>query len=360
MLLFAVPKAKWGMFTWLLDYEVERIDVSQLPCPHTKIMMNVGSPEAAFKEATIPNDGVGLARMEFIFATWIKVHPLALLTRFATLPESVRQEVEAVTAGYTDKREFFIDRLAQGVGTLAAAFYPKPVILRLSDFKTNEYAHLVGGQAFEPSEANPMIGWRGASRYYHPDYQEGFLLEIEAIKKVRDRFGLKNLLVMVPFCRTPEEGQKVLDVMAAAGLPRWQGWVGGLCDGGNSVECDLAHKFSQTSMVSPSDSNDLTQLVLGVDRDSTQIAALFDERNLAVQRACAELIEVAHRYGRKVGICGQAPSDYPEFAAFLVGQGIDSISLTPDVVMRTTSDVLELERKHAAPFPAPLMKSEAR
>jgi pyruvate,water dikinase len=288
--------------------------------------------------------------MEFIFATWIKVHPLAL-TRFDTLPADVRKEVEAVTAGYADKREFFIDRLAQGVGTLAAAFYPKPVILRLSDFKTNEYAHLIGGQAFEPIEANPMIGWRGASRYYHPDYQEGFLLELEAIKKVRDLFGLKNLLVMVPFCRTPEEGQKVLDVMAAAGLPRGKDGLEVYVMAEIPSNVILADQFAQIFDGFSIGSNDLTQLTLGVDRDSTQIAALFDERNLAVQRSCSELIHVAHRYGRKVGICGQAPSDYPEFAAFLVEQGIDSISLTPDVVMRTTAAVLEIERMHPVQLP---------
>jgi pyruvate,water dikinase len=341
-----------------LPFEIEKVDVSELPRPYTKIMMNVGNPEAAFKEANIPNDGVGLARMEFIFATWIKVHPLAL-TRFDSLPEVVRKEVEAVTAGYSDKREFFIDRLAQGVGTLAAAFYPKPVILRLSDFKTNEYAHLIGGQAFEPLEANPMIGWRGASRYYHPDYQEGFLLEIEAIKKVRDLFGLRNLLVMVPFCRTPEEGQKVLDVMAAAGLPRGKDGLEVYVMAEIPSNIILADQFCQIFDGFSIGSNDLTQLTLGVDRDSTQIAALFDERSAAVERSCAELIRVAHRYGRKVGICGQAPSDYPEFAAFLVEQGIDSISLIPDVVMQTTADVLELERKHPSVSPPHMVEREA-
>jgi pyruvate,water dikinase len=333
-----------------LPFEVNVVDVSQLPRPHTNIMMNVGNPEAAFKEAAIPNDGVGLARMEFIFATWIKVHPLAL-TRFDTLPVTVRREVEAATVGYSDKREFFIDRLAQGVGTLAAAFYPKPVILRLSDFKTNEYAHLIGGQAFEPVEANPMIGWRGASRYYHPDYEEGFLLEIEAIRKVRDEFGLHNLLVMVPFCRTPEEGQKVLDVMAAAGLPRGKDGLQVYVMAEIPSNVILADQFSQIFDGFSIGSNDLTQLTLGVDRDSTQIASLFDERNEAVKRACSELIRVAHQYGRKVGICGQAPSDYPEFARFLVAEGIDSISLIPDAVMRTTADVLEIERNGLPTMP---------
>ena len=202
-----------------LPFEIQKVDVSQMPRPRTKIMMNLASPELAFKQAAIPNDGVGLARMEFIFANWVQVHPLAL-TRYATLPDPIRQRVEEVTAGYTDKTEFFVDKLAQGIGTLAAAFYPKPVILRLSDFKTNEYAHLIGGQLFEPKEENPMIGWRGASRYYHPDYREGFLLEVQAIKRVRERFGLTNLLVMVPFCRTPAEGRQVLAVMAEQGLRR--------------------------------------------------------------------------------------------------------------------------------------------
>jgi pyruvate, water dikinase len=341
-----------------LPFTVSTIDASQLARPHTQIMMNIGNPEAAFREAAIPNDGVGLARMEFIFATWIKIHPLAL-TRFATLPKEIQREVEAVTAGYDDKREFFIDRLAQGVGTLAAAFYPKPVILRLSDFKTNEYAHLIGGEAFEPVEANPMIGWRGASRYYHPDYQEGFLLEIEAIKKVRETFGLRNLLVMVPFCRTPEEGQQVLDVMAEAGLPRGKDGLEVYVMAEIPSNVILADAFSQIFDGFSIGSNDLTQLVLGVDRDSTQVAALFDERNPAVLRACADLIRTAHQYGCKVGICGQAPSDYPEFAAFLVDQGIDSISLTPDVVMRTTAHVLEIEAKNSLSLPPDVVEEES-
>lgn len=202
-----------------LAFTVDKLDVREMARPKTKIMMNVGNPEIAFKEAAIPNDGVGLARMEFIFANWVRVHPLAL-TRYAALPADVQKQVDAITAGYADKVEFFIDKLAQGIGTIAAAFYPKPVILRLSDFKTNEYAHLVGGQTFEPSEANPMLGWRGASRYYHPDYKEGFVLEVRAIKRVREEFGLTNLVVMVPFCRTPAEGQRVLAVMAEEGLPR--------------------------------------------------------------------------------------------------------------------------------------------
>jgi pyruvate,water dikinase len=310
-------------------------------------MMNLASPELAFKQAAIPNDGVGLARMEFIFANWVQVHPLAL-TRYATLPDPIRQRVEEVTAGYTDKTEFFVDKLAQGIGTLAAAFYPKPVILRLSDFKTNEYAHLIGGQLFEPKEENPMIGWRGASRYYHPDYREGFLLEVQAIKRVRERFGLTNLLVMVPFCRTPAEGRQVLAVMAEQGLRRGENGLQIYVMAEIPANIILADQFSELFDGFSIGSNDLTQLTLGVDRDSTQIAALFDERNDAVLRSCAELIKTAHRYGRKVGICGQAPSDYPEFAAFLVAQGIDSISLIPDAILRTTADLLALEGKREA------------
>jgi pyruvate,water dikinase len=325
-----------------LPFEVQKVDVSQMPRPRTQIMMNLASPELAFKQAAIPNDGVGLARMEFIFANWVQVHPLAL-TRYATLPDPIRQRVEKVTAGYADKTEFFVDKLAQGIGTLAAAFYPKPVILRLSDFKTNEYAHLVGGELFEPKEENPMIGWRGASRYYHPDYREGFLLEVQAIKRVRERFGLTNLLVMVPFCRTPAEGRQVLAVMAEQGLRRGENGLQVYVMAEIPANILLADQFSELFDGFSIGSNDLTQLTLGVDRDSTQIAALFDERNDAVLRSCAELIKTAHRYGRKVGICGQAPSDYPEFAAFLVAQGIDSISLIPDAILRTTADLLALE-----------------
>jgi len=321
--------------------------VNELSRPHTKIMMNVGNPDLAFKLAAIPNDGVGLARMEFIIANWVQVHPLAL-TRYATLPTEIKQQVEAITGGYADKVEFFVDKLAQGIGTIAAAFYPKPVILRLSDFKTNEYAHLIGGSLFEPIEANPMLGWRGASRYYHPNYREGFALEIKAIKRVRELFGLSNLVVMVPFCRTPEEGEKVLQVMAEEGLPRGKDglevYVMAEIPSNILLAADFAQHFDGFSI----GSNDLTQLVLGVDRDSTQVAPLFDERNAAVRWSCAELIQTAHRYGRKVGICGQAPSDYPEFAAFLVEQGIDSLSLNPDAVLQTTAQILKIEEKVAS------------
>lgn len=325
-----------------LKFVVNRYDVSQMARPHTQIMLNVGNPETAFKQAAIPNDGVGLARMEFIFANWVQVHPLAL-TRYATLPTAVQQQVDQITTGYTDKVEFFVDKLAQGIGTIAAAFYPKPVILRLSDFKTNEYAHLVGGQAFEPTEANPMLGWRGASRYYHPDYREGFVLEVQAIKRVREVFGLTNLLVMVPFCRTPDEGRRVLEVMAAEGLPRGKDGLAVYVMAEIPSNILLADQFAEIFDGFSIGSNDLTQLTLGVDRDSSQIAALFDERNQAVRDSCATLIQAAHRHGCKVGICGQAPSDYPEFATFLVEQGIDSLSLNPDAVLRTTAEILRIE-----------------
>lgn len=327
-----------------LKFKVDTLEVGNLPRPRTKIMMNVGNPDMAFKLAAIPNDGVGLARMEFIFANWVQVHPLAL-TRYATLPAEVKQQVDTITAGYTDKIDFFVDKLAQGIGAIAAAFYPKPVILRLSDFKTNEYAHLVGGSLFEPGEANPMLGWRGASRYYHPNYREGFALEVKAIKRVRELFGLTNLVVMVPFCRTPEEGEKVLQVMAEEGLPRGKEGLEVYVMAEIPSNILLAADFSQHFDGFSIGSNDLTQLVLGVDRDSTQVAPLFDERNAAVRWSCAELLKIAHRCGRKVGICGQAPSDYPEFAAFLVEHGIDSLSLNPDAILRTTAQILALERK---------------
>jgi len=333
-----------------LKFSVASMDVSELPRPRTRIMLNVGNPEVAFKQAAIPNDGVGLARMEFIFANWVQVHPLAL-TRYATLPAAVQQQVDAITGGYTDKVEFFVDKLAQGIGMIAAAFYPKPVILRLSDFKTNEYAHLVGGQSFEPSEANPMLGWRGASRYYHADYREGFALEVKAIKRVREQFGLTNLVVMVPFCRTPAEGRRVLEVMAEEGLPRGKDGLEVYVMAEIPSNIILADQFAQSFDGFSIGSNDLTQLTLGVDRDSAQIASLFDERNDAVRDLCATLIQTAHRFGRKVGICGQAPSDYPEFATFLVEQGIDSISLNPDAALRTTASILEIEEELAKAVP---------
>jgi pyruvate,water dikinase len=328
-----------------VPFTVEELDPAKLPRPHTEILLNAGNPDQAFKLSLLPSSGVGLARMEFIFASWVGVHPLAL-TRYASLAPEVRREVDKLTRGYEDKTAYFVDRLSQGIATLAAAFWPRPVILRFSDFKTNEYARLVGGAGFEPSEENPMLGWRGASRYYHPNYKEGFLLEVAAVKRVRETFGLKNLKVMIPFCRTPAEGERVLDAMREGGLVR---------GGPNGLEVYvmaeipsnilLAERFAEIFDGFSIGSNDLTQLTLGIDRDSTTVAPLFDERNEAIKWSCARLIEAAHAAGRKVGICGQAPSDFPDFAAFLVERGIDSISLSADAFARTTLQVLEVERK---------------
>lgn len=329
-----------------LAYEVHEIDPASLPKPKTKILLNVGNPELAFKLSQYPVDGVGLARMEFIFASWIRVHPLAL-TRYEQLPIRVKRQVDELTRGYPSKEEYFIDKLSQGIAVIAAAFYPREVILRFSDFKTNEYAHLLGGELFEPREENPMLGWRGASRYYHPDYKEGFMLELAAVKRVREKFGLSNLKVMVPFCRTPDEGQKVLEVMREGGLEQGKDGLEVYVMAEIPSNIWLADTYADLFDGFSIGSNDLTQLTLGVDRDSDRISALFDERNEAVKRSVAHLIEHAHAHEprRKVGICGQAPSDYPEFAAFLVEKGIDTISLNPDAVLRTMQRVVEMEKE---------------
>ncbi len=327
-----------------LNFRVEEIDPSSLPPTRTRIMLNVANPERAFRLAMLPSDGIGLARMEFIFANWVGVHPLAL-TRPQSLTPSVRQRVDELTAGYDDKGEYFVDRLSQGIGTLAAAFWPRPVILRFSDFKTNEYAHLLGGDAFEPQESNPMLGWRGASRYYDPEYKEGFLLEVAAVRRVREIMGLQNLKVMIPFCRTPEEGRRVLETMREGGLVRGRSGLEVHVMAEIPSNVILAEQFAELFDGFSIGSNDLTQLVLGIDRDSERIADLFDERNEAVRRFCAELIGTAHLTGRPVGICGQAPSDYPEFAEFLVNEGIDSISLNADALVRTKRRVCEVEQR---------------
>ena len=326
-----------------LPFDVQRTDVRELKRPRTKVMMNIGNPQEAFRLSFIPNDGIGLAREEFIITTYIKVHPLALVN-FDKLADPVaKTEIARLTAGYTDKPQFFVDKLAQGAAMLAAAFYPKDVILRLSDFKTNEYANLIGGKAYEPLEENPMIGFRGASRYYHPRYQAGFALECRAVKKVREEMGLTNLKVMIPFCRTVEEGRRVQKEMAKHGLERG---VNGLeiymmCEIPSNVI--LAEQFAEIFDGFSIGSNDLTQLILGVDRDSEIVAPIFDERNAAVKTMIAQVIRICRAKGRKIGICGQAPSDYPEFAQFLVEQGIDSISLNPDTVLKTTLAILETE-----------------
>ncbi len=341
----------------LIPFEVERIDLENLPETKTKVMMNVGIPEQAFSQGQIPNDGVGLARLEFIINSHIGIHPLALLyfdelTKKASQDRRVKkvvQEIEKRTYGYKNKTEFFVDKLAQGVGTIAAAFYPKDVIVRLSDFKSNEYANLIGGYLFEPEEHNPMIGWRGASRYYDPKFEPAFALECKALAKVRNEMGLTNVKVMIPFCRTPEEGIKVMQIMEKYGLKRGENGleIYVMCEIPSNVI--LAEEFAQIFDGFSIGSNDLTQLTLGLDRDSELVAHLYDERNPAVKKMIREVIQVAHKWNRKIGICGQAPSDFPDFAEFLVECGIDSMSLTPDTVIRTKLLVAEKEKSLSKP-----------
>jgi pyruvate, water dikinase len=337
------------VYDGLLKFTVDKINLKNVPKTKTKIMMNLANPEQAFEASFLPNDGVGLAREEFIINSHIKIHPLALLNYSKIKRDrknaALVEEIDSLTHGYKDKSEFFIDRLAQGVGMLAAAFYPKDVILRFSDFKSNEYANLIGGKLFEPVESNPMIGWRGASRYYSPQYSEAFALECKAIKKVREDFGLDNLKVMVPFCRTVEEGKKVIAEMAKNGLKRG---VGGLevyvmCEIPSNVI--LADEFSKIFDGFSIGSNDLTQLTLGLDRDSELVNHIYDERNDAVKRLISQVIKSAKKNKRKIGICGQAPSDFPDFAEFLVGEGIDSISLNPDTVVKTRMKIAKKEKR---------------
>ncbi len=336
----------------LVPYEVERIDLESLPKTKTKIMMNVGIPEQAFHQGQIPNDGVGLARIEFIIGSHIGIHPLALIN-YEELKKKAENDpkikkvvsiIEEKAYGYEKKADFFIDKLAQGVATIAAAFYPKDVIVRLSDFKTNEYANLVGGFLYEPEEHNPMLGWRGASRYYDPRFEPAFALECLAIKKAREEMGLKNIKVMIPFCRTPEEGKKVISVMEKYGLKQGENGleIYVMCEIPSNVV--LAEEFAEIFDGFSIGSNDLTQLTLGLDRDSELVSHIYDERNPAVKRLIEHVIKVAKKKKRKIGICGQAPSDFPDFAEFLVECGIDSMSLTPDTVVKTRLLVAEKEK----------------
>lgn len=331
-----------------LPFERTKIDVSKMPRPRTKVMMNLGDPDKAFALCSLPNDGVGLAREEFIISSFIRVHPLALL-RFDELPAGQeKEEIARLTRNHPNKADYFVEKLAEGVGQLAAAFYPRDVIVRLSDFKSNEYAGLLGGKPFEPVEENPMIGFRGASRYYDPRYQEGFLLECQAMRQAREVMGLTNIKLMIPFCRTVEEGEKVLAVMEKAGLKRGQHGleVYVMCEIPSNVV--LAEDFARIFDGFSIGSNDLTQLILGLDRDSSIVAHLFDERNPAVMRLIEDVIKRVKARGKKIGICGQAPSDYPEFAQFLVRCGIDSISLTPDTILKTTQAILEMEKQQTS------------
>lgn len=333
-----------NVYEGLLDFDVEQLSLEKTGRPKTKVMMNVGNPDEALRLSFLPNDGVGLARMEFIISTAITIHPMALVEYDRLDDPALKSQIDSLTSGYKDKTQFFVDRLAEGVGMIAAAFYPKDVIVRMSDFKTNEYANLIGGKRYEPTEENPMIGFRGASRYYDPRYREAFALECRAMKKARDEMGLSNVKLMIPFCRTVLEGKRVQEEMAKNGLHRGdQGlelYV--MCEIPSNVVCaaEFAEIFDGFSI----GSNDLTQLTLGVDRDSEIVAHVFDERDLAVKRMITSVIETCKRTGRKIGICGQAPSDYPEFAKFLVELGIDSLSLTADVVVKTTAQVLALEK----------------
>jgi pyruvate,water dikinase len=327
-----------------LPFTVERVVLKDVPRPATKVMLNVGNPEEAFALSFLPNDGVGLAREEFIISNAIKIHPMALLDYERLDDPILKADIDRLTLGYTNKAQFFVDRLAQGVAMIAAAFYPKDVIVRLSDFKSNEYADLLGGRRYEPTEENPMLGFRGASRYYDPRYRDGFAMECQAMRQVRDAMGLTNVKLMIPFCRTVDEGRKVLAEMATHGLRQGENGleVYVMCEIPSNVI--LAEAFAEIFDGFSIGSNDLTQLVLGVDRDSAIVAHLFDERDPAVTTMIASVIKAAKARGRKIGICGQAPSDYPEFAQFLVEQGIESMSLNPDAVLKTLLAIAAIEQ----------------
>ncbi|MGF6978332.1 pyruvate,water dikinase [Paraburkholderia sp. JPY465] len=330
-------------------FDVEEIDFRSIPQTRTHVMLNLANPAAAFRWWRLPADGVGLVRMEFVVSNDIKIHPMALV-RFDELADATaKQRIEELTAGYPDKAEYFVDRLARGLGRIAAVQYPRPAIIRMSDFKTNEYAHLIGGQAFEPHEENPMLGFRGASRYYSPRYREGFALECRAIRRLREEMGLRNVVVMIPFCRTVCEADQVLEVMAQNGLRRGQDGlqVYVMCEVPSNVI--LARQFAQRFDGFSIGSNDLTQLTLGVDRDSAELAPLFDEQDEAVEWMIRRVIDDAHRAGAKVGLCGQAPSDHPEFAVFLVDCAIDSMSVSPDSFIAVKRAVASAEARVASP-----------
>jgi pyruvate,water dikinase len=334
------------IYSGILDYEETEVDTHELQeRPQTQVMTILANPEEAFRISMLPNDGVGLARVEFIINHAIRIHPMALIHFDQVTDEEARRKIEQLTSGYESKSAYFVDKLAQGVAMLAAAFYPKDVILRFSDFKTNEYANLIGGRVFELVEDNPMIGFRGASRYYNDRYRDGFALECRAIKTVRETMGLTNLKVMIPFCRTLTEAQKVLAVMADNGLKRGENGLSVyvMCEIPSNVV--LASQFAELFDGFSIGSNDLTQLTLGVDRDSELLSEIFDERNDAVMQMIRSVIAQAKQANSKIGICGQAPSDYPEFAEFLVAEGIDSISLNPDTLVQATIRIKDIEAK---------------
>jgi pyruvate,water dikinase len=331
------------VYDGILEFDETEISLKDIPETRTRIMMNVASPAGAFRWWRLPAQGIGLARMEFIINDIIKIHPLALVN-FDQLEENKdKKTIQEITRGYDDKSEYFVEHLARGLAKIGASQYPDPVIVRMSDFKTNEYADLIGGRQFEPEENNPMLGFRGASRYYSDAYRKGFALECRAIRRVREKIGINNVHVMIPFCRTPQEADRVYEVMAENGLIRGKAGLEVYVMAEIPSNIILADRFAERFDGFSIGSNDLTQLVLGVDRDTSEIAHLFDERNDAVKQQIRQLIRAAHRADKKVGICGQAPSDYPDFAAFLVEAGIDSISLNPDSVLEVKQRVAETE-----------------
>ncbi|MGA2417928.1 MAG: phosphoenolpyruvate synthase [Candidatus Staskawiczbacteria bacterium] len=327
------------VYEGIIPFEIKKTDISNIVKTKTKILMNVGEPSNAFNLSFIPNDGVGLAREEFIIANAIKIHPMALLN-YKTLKPALIKKIDALTLGYENKIQFYIDKLAEGIGTIAAAFYPKPVIVRFSDFKTNEYRLLVGGELYEPQEENPMIGFRGASRYYDKKFKDAFVLECKAMNKVRGEFGLDNLIPMVPFCRTLDEGKKVVQIIRENGV---KGKIYVMCEIPANVI--LAEKFLEIFDGFSIGSNDLTQLTLGLDRDNGELSAIGNEKNDAVKELIEEAIKVCQNNNKYIGICGQGPSDFPDFAQFLVEKGIESISLNPDSVLKTKIAIAETEKK---------------
>lgn len=333
-----------NVYEGILKYDIQRINLQDMARPKTDIMLNVGNPDLAFNNAAIPNDGVGLARLEFIISG-IGLHPMALIQFDKVTDPKEREEIETLTQGYDNKSDCFVDKLAQGVAKIGAAFYPNDVIVRMSDFKSNEYANLAGGSFFEPHEENPMIGWRGASRYYDEKYREGFVLECKAMLKVREEMGLTNVKLMVPFCRTVEEGKRVVDIMRRNGLVQGENGLEIYMMVEIPSNVVLIEEFGKVFDGFSIGSNDLTQLTLGLDRDSAKVAHIFDERNQAVLDLVELSIKKARKMKKKIGICGQAPSDYPEFARFLVKCGIDSMSLNSDTVIKTTLDVLKTEQE---------------
>ena len=335
------------VYNGISTFKINRTSIKNLQRPQTQIMMNIGTPDTAFSQSFIPNDGVGLAREEFIIANYIKIHPLALINYKTLKDAKAKKQIDELTTGYQDKKQYYIDRLAEGIALIAAAFYPKPVIVRLSDFKTNEYANLIGGPAFEPIESNPMMGWRGASRYYDPKYVPAFALECKAFYKVRHDMGLKNIKIMIPICRTVEEGKKVISIMAKHGLRQHQDQLDIYVMAEVPVNIILADDFAKVFDGFSIGSNDLTQFTLAIDRDagSLKVAGVSNENNESVKTLIKFLIQAAHKRGKKVGICGQASSDFPDFARYLVHCGIDSISLNPDTVIKTTMDLVKTEKR---------------